>query len=716
MNRLLRIGFKCKLAAMRSVQNNLYAFMCRGKNLVYLVGCLLLCLLCIQASCSFNTDGLSATYSNYICETEIWHCPPTSAVNVVFEPNDVEIKGPSQYPQIKKYVKQPDLWKPSPQPYQPYYDDSTVIGNIGFDKLKGSFLIMTGRSDWSIEEKDFLRITLRKDIENFYVAYDSRATPKPDWLTQDYEKMTKPGSQEPYTITLSMLDYTISPAKNFVKLEIWYRKVTPQTGEVVKIPGNNYGNPGWPKMTTGTPAMYIILIKPKTESNCGTLGKHVYTLGSVPCLWSRETAEDKKNAEAEAEKTCESGITEPGAVCRNSTCTYKGGCPEVTVLYGSALKSYPYSSEIGFVDPSKAEITIQGQGNKFIRRVNGTLHFQYLLNTGDLQIDSMSLDVESVGTELGTFEDIFVLLRNPLKAACQSPLLIFSQPCTVYQIPKGDFKASVSVKLNGQTIVWLAENTQVIAITIDHTKRSFQFTGSLQTIIKIDDQDTPVDIAIDLYGYFVNFAPIAKGIESTKFTECTENKNAQPIILNAAGSFDIYDPNPSNLPRYEWYEDYGLITEYLWGNQSKVTIAPHTLSYGVHSMTLLVADKDGVVDTDTFDVVVGDKLPPELIVPKDITVTTYIPGTSMRVNIGEASAHDRCSGKVMSTNDAPENLLFPPGATMVTWQADDNRGNITTAVQKVTVQFSPLLIPILVTVVLAALASGFLMKYFRKKK
>ena len=144
----------------------------------------------------------------------------------------------------------------------------------------------------------------------------------------------------------------------------------------------------------------------------------------------------------------------------------------------------------------------------------------------------------------------------------------------------------------------------------------------------------------------------------------------------------MYDSIPAN--NYEWYEDYGLVTEKLWGTGSHVVIPQGSLSFGVHSITLLVRDNDGVVDTDSFDVDVYDQTPPSLTIPPDAYRMVIPPDqTPALVSLGQASASDGCSSQVLVTNDGPSDSRFAAGVTPVTWTADDGRGNLKSLVQKV---------------------------------
>jgi hypothetical protein len=233
---------------------------------------------------------------------------------------------------------------------------------------------------------------------------------------------------------------------------------------------------------------------------------------------------------------------------------------------------------------------------------------------------------------------------------------------------------------------------QDIDIKIDHPTRTFHIAGGpLSSSVKVGGNDVPVDIALDLSGRFVNFAPIAVGTESNRYRECSENANGWPVLLSAAGSFDVYDQLPANPTTYVWYEDYGLVTEKLWGQGKTVTIGPHQLGFGVHQFTLVVRDKNGVAGTTPVEVTIGDSKPPTFGVPPDVLIVQ--PGASVapqKVDIGKAWASDVCSPTVIITNDAPSDLVFEPGVTPVTWSADDRRGHVVERVQKVSIETEPL--------------------------
>lgn len=628
------------------------------------------------AACRFDRSGLPATEAFYSCQTSVTHYGTSN------QPLDAQVGGASQ---TKSYVINKGFGDTnvSTKPAPIYWDNTKfVVQAYGSGSLKGSIQIETGYNDWSNTTPAFLYVQILYQPEGFYLAYDSRANPKPSWLTKDYQTQIDPATGQPDAITISMTDQNANPPA-YVKMQIW-RRVSIPANHLVIVPGNSYGDVGWGYVKKGTPAMYIAFIKPKSQVD---YSKPDYDLqpqhDDVP-------AYTQADAEAAAGQDCKAKYgADPNLRCGKPACDYKGD----TGAQQHPLTSFSQGSEIKFDKPSQANITIEGHTETYTSEATGTLYFDYLVTKHDLQLNSLILNFSPVDTAVGHFQNMAAILINQAQAHCKDGMPIYGQPCSHYEIAQGELIATESVLLDGKTIVWPSQNTVPIDVTINHASKSFSAKGTIQATIKINDQDTPMNIDLDLYGYFVNFAPVAKGEESTKFSECEENTNQKPVVLNAAGSFEIYLPDPTNLPRYEWYEDFGLVTEHLWGNQKVVTIPSHTLGYGVHRMTLLVGDTAGVVDTTTFDVTVADTTPPHLTVPPDITTDIYPAGTqSAQVDIGKAGASDACSSSATISNDAPANLLFPPGVTNVTWQADDNRGNVATAVQRVNVRLEENLI------------------------
>lgn len=103
---------------------------------------------------------------------------------------------------------------------------------------------------------------------------------------------------------------------------------------------------------------------------------------------------------------------------------------------------------------------------------------------------------------------------------------------------------------------------------------------------------------------------------------------------------------------------------------------------GVTMVTWSAADSRGNTVTAVQSVTVHDTTAPELIAPEDITITASGPLTT--VDIGDAEADDIFGTKV--TNDAPKQ--FSVGTTLVNWTAEDDNGNVSTAVQTIKVHYA----------------------------
>ncbi|MBC8414208.1 thrombospondin type 3 repeat-containing protein, partial [bacterium] len=107
--------------------------------------------------------------------------------------------------------------------------------------------------------------------------------------------------------------------------------------------------------------------------------------------------------------------------------------------------------------------------------------------------------------------------------------------------------------------------------------------------------------------------------------------------------------------------------------------APAAYALGITSVTWTALDSNGNTATAVQTVTVQDLTAPALSVPDDINIDVYrLPA---QVDFGQASATDIFP--VTLTNDAP--VLFPYGATIVTWTALDVNGNSSTDIQIVVV-------------------------------
>lgn len=620
-------------------------------------------LLLLYPSCSFDGSGIAPAIRDFECTVEVWHCP-TTAGSV-----DLYVAAAGGHPQVAAYRVVTGLGSDHGTVYGPYHDKGVAFITIGSDALKGSSLVQTSGRDWSIDTPSFLEVALLTDAEALYVAFDSRVPP-PDWLAGGYAK-------QPEVLTLSRRD-PAATTPTYLTMDLWRLNGERAAGERIFIPGASFGT-DWSAVKTGKPLMYTVLVQPTATVNCAA-GTRLAPFVYEECVSIVEDEEQRALAACRA--------ANPSLQCVAPSCRPGELCPGTNTVYGvMGIKAYRVGSRVEFLALSTIDVSIAGEPRS--ADVEGELHFSHDGDLTRLIIDDVKLYAETIQTDEGPFEDTTLVLWSPAEAECRGEPSGYEQPCDAYRIAPGGLRVTVSTHFDDEDLLWLGENTQDIDVAIDHTSRTFRFAGRLTVSMIVNDEPVDLEADLELNGLIANVAPEAVGtLESDPAADCIEDRNHQEIVLNAAGSFDVYSPSPTNLPSYEWYEDFGLATQHHWGNGFQVVIPSGALGFGTHQITLLVADQDGTVDTDTFDVAVVDDTPPEFsALPQDITTDVYPAGTeSVFVDLGEASASDTCSAHVEVSHDGPEDGMFAPGSHTVTWTADDERGNTTTASQRVEVR------------------------------
>lgn len=612
-------------------------------------------------ACSFDTSGIGPTSRLQTCTAEVWHCP-TTAGSV-----SLTVRAAGANAQVANYQVVPDLWKDKGRTYHPYYDSPIAISAVGSPDAKGATLVVTGATDWKINAPAFLQVELLTDAAALYVAYDSRVAPPP-WLASGYSK-------QPGTLALSKKD----PATSLpLTMDLWRLNGDRRRGEVITIPGNFSGVTQAPPKA---PLMYVVLVQPTSTVDCATAGTRVGT-------FTQEQCPDPANADLRPAVLRACNLSNPGLICRAESCQSSQRCTPTNTGRGSwPVKSYRVGSRVEFVPPSRIDATIRGQSAS--ADVTGTLGFSYDGDLTTLVVDDLILKAGAIATDEGPFEDTTMVLWSAAAAGCVGGPGGFAQPCDDYRIAAGGLQVSVTTRFQGEDLLWLGESVQPIDVHIDQTARTFQFAGTLQVEITVNGEQTSLSATLDLHGYIADVAPTAVGtLESDLVAECVEDRNDRPLVLNAGGSFDVYAPSPTNLAGYEWYEDFGLATQHSWGTGLQTVIPRGALGFGSHQITLVVADQDGMVDTDTFDLQVVDTVPPVFSAPpQDVTTDIHPAGTEMvAVDLGAASARDACSPQVLLSHDGPEDGRFTPGVHTVTWTAEDARGNTTEVVQRVDVR------------------------------
>lgn len=658
-----------------------------------------LLLFCLWLSgCVFDTSGIPPIRDWYDCSAELWHCqrqadakPDIGLIKLPWSSADLNRSANAiSYPVMAK----------KDQTYPLYHDKNVVIYSINDDELKGSLLIPTGFGEWGNSDEEYFGILFNNDIEALYIAYDSRTFDRrsqkkerkiPAWLARDYEPYFTGEGRIP-TITTSLLDPSKPQGTGyppFLTLDVYRHKRPLKSGDKIFIPGNSFDSIGlnnkkivkdWGEIKAGDPLMYVVLVKPKINWDCSA-GHKIDTVGFEGCF---DRASDAQQL-AEFAATQSWNQNFPFAAKKGIQCGTRVQCGDANKLVGGALtvqpRAYVYSSEIQFGSPSSAKVTIDG--NTYIQSVQGKLHFEYLLKTHDLRLNSMYLSVDPFSTSHGSFSDIEIYLLETIMANCKG-LTIPDAPCDQYELKPATVFCAENFKRNGKPHLFVSENSTLMPIAIDHQNRTFTIKGSLASSVKVNGDTLPIKVDLDLVGKFVNLAPVPNGDESDTFSQCVEGTNMNPIQLNAAGSYDVYEPLPTSKATYNWIEDYGMLTEKLWGQGKAVTIGKGQVAFGVHDITLSVEDAHGVAANTTLHVQVADTLPPSLKIPADVYMLFLEDPGQVKVDIGMGYAKDMCSSEVMVTNNAPQDLRFPAGqVTEVTWRAEDLRGNAVTGTQRV---------------------------------
>lgn len=119
-----------------------------------------------------------------------------------------------------------------------------------------------------------------------------------------------------------------------------------------------------------------------------------------------------------------------------------------------------------------------------------------------------------------------------------------------------------------------------------------------------------------------------------------------------------------------------------------MSVFPNTFNcsdVGTHNVTLTVTDNNDNVAVCSSIVTVRDTIPPVLIVPADISVSTdenlY---TASGVNLGIPTISDNCAIASI-THNAP--TVYAIGVTTVSWSATDVNGNTSYGTQNVSVEY-----------------------------
>ncbi len=394
-------------------------------------GLLSLGVILAATGCTFDTSGLAPAGFRINCSADVWDCPKTST------PPSFTLSGAN--PNISKYIKRHNFWKVKSTPHQVYWNRPIFVHNPGPTELPGSTMVMTGVTEWNDHSATFMTVTLSEEVAGIYVAYDSRANPKPSWLLDPnrYQKLSKP----------VLITMTTNNGKDFVGLDVYLAKNVTAKGAKLALPGNSHGGVGWQQITKGAPAMYVVFVKPKPQPDC-TKGKYKTTHHVDDCYvyWSDEEAQAIAAAKSATTTECQQWY--PNDVCKAPVCKNAGweiACEIDNTVYGCTFcraigGGFGHNSEVSFSSAtSKASGTVAD--SSFNSTITGELLFDYktdALGAMDvMRVNRMGLDVASFETELGEFSDIKVALKAPTAAKCQDWPAPVATPCHWYQIPAG---------------------------------------------------------------------------------------------------------------------------------------------------------------------------------------------------------------------------------------------------------------------------------------
>jgi len=604
-----------------------------------------------------------------------------------------------------------------------------LISEVEPGQIRGALWIQTS---WnmknSYDQNGGILLTLLDAAEGVYLAYDSRVSPPPTWLMEPNWVAQKNKAGSAAYIRIDRPDGVNN--RPYTNLAV-YRSNQPATKDALfPLPGNLHQGPQQPTLPAdqGIPGskpddicMYMVIVNPIKQYDCNYLkwkdplatkfydscGNHRTTGGA--CKTEEVLKEEAKKAVEDCLKNDPKFPTgtysvgeahrDPGAPTRYCSDT-PGAKPTCSKLIQPRV--YGYNSEIEFNSPNctaTVDLPVDGVTTR-TTSVSGSADFEYETDSLDrvvrIRINGLLLQAADIVTEDATFKNITVDLAAAVDANCADANAPWGMPCNSYRIEPNELVAAVSFDAGNGPVVAVGQNSDTFRIEIDHASRTFHLVGGpIEATLKMGGEDRRVAATFSLTGHFVNFAARIKPSKEYKdWSECDRtSRNKDDIVLDASESFDIYDQCPNSPANYEWYEDFALVTERLWGQDVKVTIAQGQLSFGVHKMTLVLRDNYGAVGIRPFDIEVRDTMPPkwnEADFPNNVIIMLEGPQAKPPVKVepdqlGQATATDQCCAHVLITNDAPGDMMFGAGETPVTWQADDGRGNVATLVQKVIV-------------------------------
>ncbi len=265
---------------------------------------------------------------------------------------------------------------------------------------------------------------------------------------------------------------------------------------------------------------------------------------------------------------------------------------------------------------------------------------------------------------------------NPLSGINNTGLLTGADyPCLVMsQYDKAQKTLQIAVNNPDLGFVWRQDSPisvdKQINITIKGTNWQISQPNARASIASAANGETTIQFTV------VDGLPV-EIVLSRVLTPQTISFDPIPTKTTSDPTFDLTATASS-----------GLAVSYTSSNTGVATISGNTVTIVGKGISTITASQQG---NDIYEaatpvaqtLTVNDIEPPVLTAPANVTVNTDAgAATASNVALGTATATDN-DGVQSITNNAP--ATYPVGVTEVIWTAVDNSGNVTTAIQTVTV-------------------------------
>jgi len=640
--------------------------------------------------CSAGTPA-SPNSAVITAAVDVYH-PISKKARSLWTPPSVD--GSRGYKIVKDFIESGDK---TPGNRIVYNDRNLMVKDTDFGAIHGGYLVQTSFADWDKADEKFMELVINDDLEALYIAYEESVDTPPSWLRQDYTRLSAPGNgSEFYTLTLS----------NDRKLQIWRKNEVPRKNDRVTLRGNKDDKT---LFRSRNPYMYTVIITPPREYDWSGREKDstYYYRGCEDLRSARSLGSIDHGKEArQGNASCASGSNDTRCEVGSMTTFYTWGNNSCELTVND--KSFPIPAKAYFGQGSMIELDSNVSAAKIsfakdkdkppasaLVPVRGRLYFDYELNEDKTTINRININTLEFTTPDFSLEDQRVagVTANLVKSgtAICSDQFPSGPLCKKYRIEPEEFVLALSFVV-GDSGYWYvgAYNTQPIDVDIDAVNYTFRFSSSkFQSSVVIDGETRAADVSLDLLGKFVNIAHLVSLTDETgRYAECEDAVNNAAIVVIAEAFNPPGSPQPGN---FTWYRDYGLPTQVTWDQGHALAIQKGALGYGSHNFSVVYTEKYSR-DEKKIKVDVRDTTPPKFTTaPLAVQpVVVKPPDLPVTVDLGKPEASDAClPGGVVITSNAPRGNRFPAGTTIVTWTADDLRGNKVTVEQPVEVNVLP---------------------------